>query len=302
MKNVTKILTTVVLCAAVFASTQRTDALGGNAAFWPDDEANIAAFPANINNHSFVQVGDMGSATGTVDMVFGSGGKNWGLGFSDDGGTWFDLGWGNGDNMGINVAMTASDDGSGATDDGFVLSYGNGDVFGGNFGFHYTSGETNAGDWSANGITINYAKSGCGFWVFDNMVAEVNSPDEGDMDMDLDWWGNMGEGAATVMFAMGVEYDAADSGIRNTANLGVEVEVTSSVTLRGGMNWGYDLSNDGDTTGANGYTWTTGAGVNVGDFNADFTIGSGFWNNPLGWVSGEDDDAAWGACTVTYNF
>jgi hypothetical protein len=159
----------------------------------------------------------MGSTSGSVDMVFGSGGKNWGLGFSNDNGTWFDLGWGNGDNMGINVAMTASDDGSGATDDGFMLSYGNSDVFGGNFGFHYTSGETNAGDWTANGITINYAKSGCGFWVFDNMVAEVNSPDEGDMDMDLDWWGNMGEGAATVMFAMGVEYDAGDSGIRNTS-------------------------------------------------------------------------------------
>ena len=51
MKNVTKILTAVVLCAAVFASTQRVESLGGNAAFWLGDEANIEAFPAQINNH-----------------------------------------------------------------------------------------------------------------------------------------------------------------------------------------------------------------------------------------------------------
>ena len=122
------------------------------------------------------------------------------------------------------------------------------------------------------------------------------------MTLDLDFWGNMGDGAATVMFAMGVEYDALDAGIRNTANLGVEVDVTSNVTLRGGMEWGYDMSNDGDTTGADGYAWSTGAGVNMGAFTADFSLGADFWNNPLGWVSGEDDDADWGACTVTYNF
>ena len=56
MKNVTKILTAVVLCAAVFASTNRTDALGGNPAFWPGDEANISAFPAQVNNHGFLQL------------------------------------------------------------------------------------------------------------------------------------------------------------------------------------------------------------------------------------------------------
>ena len=312
MKNVTKILTTVVLCAAVFASTQRTDALGGNAAFWPDDEANIAAFPANINNHGFVQVTGMGSAAGSVDMVFGSGDHNWSLGFSNDADTWFDLGWGNGSNMGINIAMKASDDGT-DTSDGFMLSYGNSNVFGGNLGFHYTSGDDSGNDWDANGMTINYAKSGCDCWVFSNMVASLNLPDETDTDpntpgdeqdmtLDLDFWGNMGDGAATVMFAMGVEYDALDAGIRNTANLGLEVDVTSNVTLRGGMVWGYDLSNDDDETGANNYAWSTGAGVNMGAFNADFTLGSGFWDNPLGWVSGEDDDAAWGACTVTYNF
>jgi len=304
MKNVTKILTAAVLCAAVFASTTRTDALGGNAAFWPDDEANIAAYPADINNHGFVQVGDMSDDESGVGMVFSSGGKNWSLGFSDDGGTWFDLGWGNGSGMGINVAMTASDDGSGNTDDGFAISYGNSDVFGGNLGFHFTSGETDAGDWSGNGIMINYAKAGCGFWVFENMVAEIDAPDEGDMTLDLDWWGNMGDGAATVMFAMGVEYDAGDSGIKQTANLGIEADITSNVTLRGGMEWGYDLSNDADITGgdASGYAWSTGAGISLGAFQADISLGSDFWDNPWGFMSGQHDNTDWGAVEVTYNF
>ena len=49
MKNVTKILTAAILCAALFASTQRTTALGG-ASLWPGDEANIGNFPAQVNN------------------------------------------------------------------------------------------------------------------------------------------------------------------------------------------------------------------------------------------------------------
>ncbi len=69
MKNVTKILTAAVLCAALFASTQRTDALGGNAALWPGDEANIAAFPAQVNNHAFVQLSGVGTTTWGMDAT-----------------------------------------------------------------------------------------------------------------------------------------------------------------------------------------------------------------------------------------
>ena len=60
MKNVTKILTAVTLCSALFASDQRINALGGNAAFLPGDEANIAAFPAQINNHGHLQLSGVG--------------------------------------------------------------------------------------------------------------------------------------------------------------------------------------------------------------------------------------------------
>ena len=62
MKNVTKILTVVVLCGAMFASTQRTDALGGSQ-FWPGDESNIASFPAQVNSHAYVQLSGVGASS-----------------------------------------------------------------------------------------------------------------------------------------------------------------------------------------------------------------------------------------------
>ena len=160
---------------------------------------------------------------------------------------------------------------------------------------------TNSADWAHNGITLNFRRA-CGFWVFTDMVASLNSPSEGDMSLDVDWFGHMDAGAADVMLAMGFEYDAADSGIRQTANLGVETAITDNVTLRGGMAWGYDLSNDGETSGATDYAWSTGAGVNFGSFTADVALGQSFWENPMGWLSGNDDDSSWGSITATYNF
>ena len=126
MKNVTKILTVVVLCAAMFASTQRTDALGGSQ-FWPGDESNIANFPAQANNHSFVQVNGVGSQVGdavdvddntiliaddplTTDVdeskshvtdgghasiLFQKDGTTWGFNYGSD--DWINMTWGDGD-------------------------------------------------------------------------------------------------------------------------------------------------------------------------------------------------------------
>jgi len=119
MKNVTKILTAAVLCAALFASTQRTDALGGNAAFWPGDEANIAAFPAQINNHSFLQLTGIGTSDltdddtdnpttddgGTVSLLINKDGTAWG--FNYGAGDWANMSWGNGD-MGFTIGMQSS--------------------------------------------------------------------------------------------------------------------------------------------------------------------------------------------------
>ena len=364
MKNVTKILTAVVLCAAVFASTERVSSLGGNAAFWPGDEANISAFPAQINNHGFLQVDGMGSSEGSVGMVFSDGDHNWGLNWSNSASDFINLGWGK-DGMGLNLnykmwttantlTWTGNDDAVDAScsdgvsadqaaceaagetwtaasaetfscsdatlltegactnsesNSGFGLSFGKdlGDM--GEIGVHFKSG-----DGQTEGFMIDYRKS-CGFWVFTDMVANLDSPDGGDMKLDVDWFGHMDAGVADVMLATGMIYDMADDGgITLTSNVGVEAAVTDAVTIRGGMGWAYALTNDGGdqtgavTTGDLDYAWSTGVGVNMGSFNVDMSLTDSFWNNPFGFISGnaDTDDATgndlWGSITATYSF
>jgi hypothetical protein len=145
MKNITKIITVTILCASLFSSTQRITALGGNAAFWPGDEANIGAFPAQINNHAYTQFTGVGGDGVGVDLVFNNNGTAWSLGFTEDNQTdWFNLGWGK-NGMGINVKMNSSevcDDGSCTNIDessGFVFGYGNSFDWG-ELGVEYTSG------------------------------------------------------------------------------------------------------------------------------------------------------------------
>ena len=135
MKNVTKILTAVVFCAALFASDQRINALGGNAALWPGDEANIAAFPAQVNNHAYLQIDGVGSTSETVDgeavtttdaggasLLFQQDGTTWGFNYGS--GDWVNMHWGDG-SMGVSVgfANDTSSDGEGTSD--FNVAYGN---------------------------------------------------------------------------------------------------------------------------------------------------------------------------------
>jgi len=109
MKNVTKILTAAVLCAAMFASTQRTDALGG-AHFWPGDEANIGNFPAQVNSHAYVQLSGVGSGStlgvsdddGDASILFQKDGTTWG--FNYGGADWINMHWGDGD-MGVSFGL-----------------------------------------------------------------------------------------------------------------------------------------------------------------------------------------------------
>jgi len=123
MKNVTKILTAAILCAALFASTNRTDALGGNPAFWPGDEANIAAFPAQMNNHAFVQLTGVGVGGNSAALLFNNEGTTWGFDWNNNGTDWFNIKWGNGD-MGVSVGILSVDDGAGGTTSGHKLGWG----------------------------------------------------------------------------------------------------------------------------------------------------------------------------------
>jgi hypothetical protein len=427
MKNVTKILIAVTLCAAVFASTQRIGALGGNAAFWPGDEANIAAFPAQINNHGYLQLTGAGEADGSAGLVFNHNGTAWSLGFSNDNDTWFDLGWGKGD-MGINVAFHNSDAGFGSTggaalaqstSSGFIFGYGN-EFSWGELGFHYTSGSddtvttafegsecsndvdggtlaecdnstvlvpatdcvytdtdasgtVNAGDtctggvpceawvdtdtatdctdveatpesggdpntltytaqidrvvtgadWNANGISINFRKA-CEFWVFTDMVASLNMPDEGDMSLTADWFTHMDAGGADVMFATGISWADGDMGhLTQTAAIGVEANMTDWASLRAGVNWAYQLAGENDMVGGvdstdddeddydngDGYGWNVGVGFNWGGLTADYNMGNGsFLMDPVAYITGNNatdaanDGLTDHTVTLTYSF
>ena len=152
MKNVTKILTAVVLCAALFASTQRTDALGGKPALWPGDEANIADFPAQVNNHSYLQLTGVGM-TGVDEYDNGAGvslltqvdGTTWGFNYGGDNKDWVNMYWGNG-TMGVGVSLesTTTADGSGDESD-MSVSYGNVFSFG-ELGVKYMTTDNGDGD------------------------------------------------------------------------------------------------------------------------------------------------------------
>jgi len=301
MKNVTKILTAVVLCTAVFASANRVENLGGNAAFWPGDEANIGAFPAQINNHGFVQLSGVGvGAKAGADMVFDHNGTAWGLSFSADPHDWVNLGWGNG-TMGINVGLINSDTGANNGDkSGYTFSYGNTFDWG-ELGIHYASGD----EVDYEGFEVDFRKA-CGWWVFTDMVAHIEAHDDDDTEIDVDWFTHWDASGADVMFAMGMEYDTDDGDLNQTAAIGVEANMTDWATVRAGVQWSYNLSGDDDVTGgdATAYTWSTGLGFNWGGFSGDMSISDSVFGDPVGYMTGNQMSGglASGAVTLTYSF
>ena len=301
MKNVTKILTAALLCAAIFASDQRIDALGGNAAFWPGDEANISMFPAQVNNHSFLQVSGVGSddgaaadADGMVSLLTSKDGKAWGFNYGSD--EWVNMSWGNGD-MGVNVGMQGGD-----TDGDLSVSWG-GDLGFGELGIHYY-GPGAAGADAELGVAW---RKDCGFWIFDNAVVWADDLMADDLGFSAAMFTHMDAGGADVMFAWGMDYDGADDGgINQTAAIGVEANMTDWATLRAGYNWEYTLTNDADggTTGDVSDEFAWGLGFNWGGLTCDMTVSSTLFQDPISTITGQDDGGALTnhSMTFTYNF
>jgi hypothetical protein len=303
MKNVTKILTAAVLCAAIFASDQRIDALGGNAAFWPGDEANIGMFPAQVNNHSFVQIDGVGcdswdettgacdgSDNGGVSLLTSKDGTSWGFNYGSN--EWVNMSWGNGD-MGVVVGMTGGDAASAMS-----VSWG-GDFGFGELGVHYTD----TGDGT---LGVAWRKD-CGFWIFDNAVVVADDLMADDLGFSASMFTHMDAGGADVMFAWGMNYDGADDGgIDQTATIGVEANMTDWATLRAGYNWEYVLTNDaaGGVTGGVTDGFSYGLGFNWGGLTCDMDVESGLFQDPVSTLTGQDDGAALttGTMTFTYNF
>ena len=330
MKNVTKILTAVVLCAALFASDQRISALGGNAALWPGDEANIPAFPGSINDHAMVQVSGVGWTLGDWDndpvtadtyaegqesasILFDKDGTSWGFTYDNDGLNWFNMMYGNGD-MGLTISMVSLDDDAGTEASGFGLGWGQTMGFG-DVGVNYASYEVGGVDLST--IAVNW-RGDLGFWVFDSMTAGFQMADVGDDSatmLNATAFTHMDAGGADVLFAMGVEnysdeVGGVDDGYMHLQNtVAVEANMTDWATFRLGATYAYQLSGENDWTGPggdladDGWSLSTGLGFNWGGLSADYTIAQSFFNDPVSHITGYDgDNLTEQGVTLTYKF
>jgi len=288
MKNVTKILTAAVLCAALFASDQRINALGGNAALWPGDEANIAAFPAQMNNHAYLQVTGVGEdcdpATGactdtsgeSASILFQKDGTTWGMDFNNGGNDWFNINWGNGD-MGVSVGMRQNNTKDGAENGGLSVGWGK-NMSWGEIGVSYattsgSSGPTDTAEDATTDLGFNWRSDGCSWWVFDSSVAGFTSSScEGGAcgsassfttdSTELSWtsFTHMDAGAADVVWGMGFTNSSSetcsnattctDGGAMTLDNtLAVEANMTDWATFRLGATHSYQLSGENDYAG-----------------------------------------------------
>ena len=301
MKNVTKILTVVTLCATLFGSAQRIGALGGNAALWPGDEANIAAFPAQVNNHAYLQIGGVGADDDmeNTSLLFQKDGTTWGFNYGS--GDWVNMHWGDG-SMGVSVGFSNSDDGAGTTSSDMSVAYGN----------TFDWGELGVKYWTENDgddsdLSINY-RTDFGFWLFDNTVVSVSNVmcEDCDMSISADFWSAMDVGGADLVYAWGVDQGGSNAELTQTATLGIEANMTDWATLRAGYEWAYQLSGDDEVVGGlttDGFTY--GLGFNWGGLTADFTVNSALLLDPVGTITGNNDDGGGlttDTITLTYSF
>jgi hypothetical protein len=307
--------------ASLFASTTRTDALGG-AGFWAEDYANVASFPADVNNHNVAWT------DGTdFTSIFNANGTTWGF----TGGTGNDvvnMMWGNG-SMGAAFGLTmtpaieavvASEgvDAVTAVDGTMGLNVGFGMPLAGmDFGFTYAMNEDASGNV---GVNLRRAQN---VWLWDTMLIDFDMAMEGDNgtanDKSDDIAGGMGFGASFYsntsydsgtngLFAFGFAYDApgcvGDACVTPDATMGinwnfaVESAMTDWATLRVGYEHGYDFANGG----VDGEAFTIGLGFNYGSFNLDMALANGdMFNDPVKYMTGRNIDTPLGAgWTISY--
>jgi len=98
MKNVKTLIVVALMGASLFASSTRTDALGG-AGFWAEDYANVASFPADVNNHNVAWT-DGNNFT----SIFDANGTTWGFAGGTDNDV-VNMMWGNG-TMGVTFGLS----------------------------------------------------------------------------------------------------------------------------------------------------------------------------------------------------
>jgi hypothetical protein len=310
MKNVKKLLIFAAISTFVIASSTRTDALSG-AGYWADDYANIAAFPASVNDHNVAWTDGM-----NFTSVFDKDGTTWGFA----GGTGDDVAnimWGNG-SMGANlgIAMTVDDEATVGTDEAnTALNIGFGMPLAGmDFGFTYGSGCADCGGGTM-GVNLRRAQS---IWVWDNMLINFantsddteTTDDESAMDLDIGMYSNTAyDNGTNTLFGLAFNYgsDGDDKMMGITWAFAVESAMTDWATLRVGYTHGYDFDSGGtDDVATDKGGLTAGLGFNYGSFTLDMKLTSAdaMLKDPVKYVAGRNaDDAPLGsAWTISYNW
>ena len=304
MKFVKTITILMTFCVMAFGNMDRINALGGNPGFWPEDDANVSAFPAMVNNLDMVQASGAGNSTGAATVIWGEG-TTWGFGFdgaSDtDNNDWLNLMWGNG-TYGATFSLGSSSQEVGENEP--TSTFGLGVGFGmnmdfGEIGVNFSTGSsddgTEADQPSTMGLAFNLRRAQ-DIWLFDNMLVGFSMDNEAtgdmidnDMGLSVDLFTALpvGDGVSAT-FAMGFGYhsntmndgmegseDVSSSVITLPAvNLGVEAEVTDWAQVRFGLNHAYVLSGSvGDD-----YSWTGAStpgenGMMESNFNWNFGLG-----------------------------
>ena len=309
MKNVKTLIVVALMGVSLFASTTRTDALGG-AGFWAEDYANVASFPADVNNHNVAWT-DGSDFT----SIFNADGTTWGFA----GGTGNDvvnMMWGNG-SMGASFGLTmdpteaadavvcaadavdcVASDAVAAGETSFAIGFGM-PLAGMDFGFTF--------DGDNMGVNLRRAQN---VWLWDTMLINF---DMGMEDTDAETPATMGFGAdfysntsydsgTNGLFALGFAYsddgvEETDAGMGINWNFAVESAMTDWATLRVGYSHGYDFANGGTDDGG----FTLGLGFNYGSFNLDMALANDMmFNDPVKYMTGRNGDALGAGWTISY--
>ncbi len=319
MKNVTKLLTVLLIGGTLLlASNQRVAALGGNAAYWPEDDANIWVFPHAVNNFNLANTDGSDFYVSWGDgMKFGFAG-----GLADD---MLNITWGQ-NNMGVNfglnmtpevtavaascsdaaytdeatcvAAMGTWDGGTAAADAGQVVNFGYG--MGMDFG--------DVGLWFNNNGGTNvdfFLRRAQDLWIWDNMLVGFGmmSPEEGDavMNLGINCFTHLDIADNTTgLFAMGFGFHSHgdESDITFPAmTFAVESGMTDWATVRAGFTKDWSISN----TSSEGVNPNFGLGFNYGSFNLDMNVGTDLFTNPVGKITGYDPLGA-GEFNITYSW
>jgi len=291
MKNVKTLIVVALMGASLFASTTRTDALG-KAGFWAEDYANVAAFPADVNNHSVAWTDGSDFTT-----IFNANGTTWGFA-GGDANEVVNMMWGNG-TMGASfgLGMVPEDTAAGTdAETNFDIGFGM-PLAGMDFGFTY--------DGSEMGVNLRRAQN---VWLWDSMLIDFDmTPEdtdagtEAEMGFGVDCYSNTSYDSGTNgLFALGFHYGTvgdADPTMNLVWNFAVESAMTDWATLRVGYMRAHDFGG-----GANGPgDISMGLGFNYGSFNLDMALnGMGMFDDPVKYMTGRNDMALGTGWTISY--